>query len=51
MCFLQVSGGGRVNEEMMASVQFTNPFSFNLESVHLRMEGPGVMELKSRYYR
>uniref|UniRef100_A0A3B5LR85 Coagulation factor XIII, A1 polypeptide b n=1 Tax=Xiphophorus couchianus TaxID=32473 RepID=A0A3B5LR85_9TELE len=47
---VEVSGGSRVNEEMMASVQFTNPFSFNLENVHLRMEGPGVMELKSRYY-
>ncbi|XP_014842235.1 PREDICTED: coagulation factor XIII A chain isoform X2 [Poecilia mexicana] len=47
---VEVSGGGRVNEEMMATVQFTNPFSFNLENVYLRMEGPGVMELKSRYY-
>lgn len=48
---LQVSGVGRVNEEMMATVQFTNPFSFNLENVYIRMEGPGIMLPKSKYYR
>ncbi|XP_022619852.1 coagulation factor XIII A chain-like [Seriola dumerili] len=48
---VEVSGGGRVNEEMMASVQFTNPFTFSLESVYIRMEGPGIMAPKSKYYR
>lgn len=48
---LQVSGGGRVNEEMMASVEFTNPFTFSLEEVYIRMEGPGVMPPKFKYYR
>ncbi|XP_075884373.1 coagulation factor XIII A chain [Nelusetta ayraudi] len=45
-----VSGGGRVNEEMMASVEFTNPFTFSLEEVYIRMEGPGVMPPKFKYY-
>ncbi|XP_056224739.1 coagulation factor XIII A chain [Seriola aureovittata] len=48
---LEVSGVGRVNEEMMASVQFTNPFTFSLEGVYIRMEGPGIMAPKSKYYR
>lgn len=54
VCFgviLQVSGGGRVNQEMTASVEFTNPFTFSLEEVYLRMEGPGVMPPKFKYYR
>lgn len=48
---LQVSGGDQVNEEMMASVEFTNPFTFSLEDVYIRMEGPGVMPPKFKYYR
>lgn len=51
LCVLQVSGKGKVSEEMIANVEFTNPFSFNLENVYIRMEGPGMMEPKSRYYR
>ncbi|XP_038126333.1 coagulation factor XIII A chain [Cyprinodon tularosa] len=47
---VELIGSAKVNEEMMATVQFTNPFSFNLEEVYLRMEGAGVMEPKSRYY-
>lgn len=47
---LQVSGSGKVNEEMIASVQFTNPFTHNLEDVYIRMEGPGVMLPKTKYY-
>ena len=42
---------GKVNEEMMAIVEFTNPFSFALEDVYIRMEGPGIMQPKSKYYR
>ncbi|MEQ2211679.1 hypothetical protein XENOCAPTIV_011928 [Xenoophorus captivus] len=48
---VELTGSSKVNEEMIATVQFTNPFSINLERVYLRMEGPGVMEPKSRYYR
>lgn len=48
---LQVSGGNRVSEEMMATVEFTNPFSFALAEVYLRMEGAGVMLPKYKYYR
>uniref|UniRef100_I3K595 Coagulation factor XIII, A1 polypeptide b n=1 Tax=Oreochromis niloticus TaxID=8128 RepID=I3K595_ORENI len=45
---VEVSGKGKVSEEMIANVEFTNPFSFNLENVYIRMEGPGMMEPKSR---
>ncbi|XP_071774120.1 coagulation factor XIII A chain [Centroberyx gerrardi] len=47
---VKVSGVARVSEEMMATVEFTNPFSFNLEGVYIRMEGPGVMSPKFKYY-
>lgn len=47
---VEVSGRGKVNEEMMATVQFTNPFSFSLVGVFIRMEGPGVMPPKDKYY-
>lgn len=50
MC-VQVSGEGKVNEEMVATVHFTNPFSFNLEGVYIRMEGPGIMQSRFKYYR
>ncbi|XP_037614205.1 coagulation factor XIII A chain [Sebastes umbrosus] len=45
-----VSAVGKVNEEMMAKVEFTNPFTTSLQGVSIRMEGPGLMPLKSRYY-
>ncbi|XP_013856668.1 coagulation factor XIII A chain [Austrofundulus limnaeus] len=47
---LQVTGSSKVNEEMMAAVRFTNPFTHNLEEVYIRMEGPGVMLPKTKYY-
>lgn len=46
----QVSSEGKVNEEMIVSVQFTNPFTFSLEGVYIRMEGPGIMLPKYKYY-
>lgn len=45
-----VSGTSKVNEEMMATVEFRNPFSFGLEGVYIRMEGPGLMPPKYKYY-
>lgn len=51
VCVHQLSGGARVSEEMMATVEFTNPFTFGLEGVYIRMEGPGLMMPKSKYYR
>lgn len=45
-----VSKSGKVNEEMMVTVEFTNPFNFALESVYIRMEGPGIMPPKFKYY-
>ncbi|XP_046896125.1 coagulation factor XIII A chain-like [Hypomesus transpacificus] len=47
---VQVSGLARVSEEMMVLVEFTNPFSFSLEDVYVRMEGPGVMLPKKKHY-
>ncbi|XP_029944213.1 coagulation factor XIII A chain [Salarias fasciatus] len=47
---VEVSATGKVNEEMVAKVQFTNPFSFSLENVYVRMEGPGLMAPKFKYY-
>ncbi|CAN9509303.1 unnamed protein product [Ophioblennius macclurei] len=47
---VEVSGAGRVSEEMVATVRFTNPFSFSLENVYVRMEGPGLMAPKFKYY-
>ena len=35
----------------MVLVEFTNPFSFSLEDVHVRMEGPGVMPPQKKHYR
>ncbi|XP_068443825.1 coagulation factor XIII A chain [Clinocottus analis] len=45
-----VSGGGKVKEEMAATVEFTNPFSFSLEGVYIRMEGPGIMLPMTKFY-
>ncbi|XP_003975980.2 coagulation factor XIII A chain [Takifugu rubripes] len=47
---VKVSGENRVSEEMMATVEFTNPFSFALADVYIRMEGPGVMMPTYKYY-
>ncbi|XP_034533174.1 coagulation factor XIII A chain [Notolabrus celidotus] len=47
---ITLSEGGRVSEEMTVTVEFTNPFSFNLEGVYVRMEGPGLMLPKVKYY-
>ncbi|KAM3842419.1 coagulation factor XIII A chain [Diretmus argenteus] len=47
---VKVSGLAKVNEEMVAIVEFTNPFSFNLENISIRMEGAGIMLPKYKYY-
>ncbi|KAM8746729.1 coagulation factor XIII A chain [Acanthopagrus schlegelii] len=47
---VELSGGARVSEEMIATVEFTNPFTFGLEGVYVRMEGPGLMMPKTKYY-
>lgn len=47
---VKVTEVGRVSEEMTATVEFTNPFNFNLEGVYVRMEGPGLMQPKLKYY-
>lgn len=40
-----------MSEEMMVTVEFTNPFSFALAEVYIRMEGAGVLLPKFKYYR
>ncbi|XP_010750273.2 coagulation factor XIII A chain [Larimichthys crocea] len=45
-----VSGEPRVQQEMFVNVSFTNPFNFPLHNVHLAMEGPGLIDCRSRYY-
>ncbi|XP_018603652.1 coagulation factor XIII A chain [Scleropages formosus] len=47
---IKVSGTARVSEEMLVTVEFTNPFKFNLEDVSVRMEGPGLMLAKKKQY-
>lgn len=47
---VKVTGVGRVSEEMTATVDFTNPYNFNLEDVYVRMEGPGLMSPKLKFY-
>ncbi|XP_038588315.1 coagulation factor XIII A chain [Micropterus salmoides] len=47
---IMLSGVQKVNEEMTVTVEFTNPFSFSLEGVYIRMEGLGIMQTKSKYY-
>uniref|UniRef100_A0A8C8EMY4 protein-glutamine gamma-glutamyltransferase n=1 Tax=Oncorhynchus tshawytscha TaxID=74940 RepID=A0A8C8EMY4_ONCTS len=45
---VEVSGLAKVSEEMMVTVEFTNPFKFNLEDVYVRVEGPAVISLTPR---
>uniref|UniRef100_A0A667YSI2 protein-glutamine gamma-glutamyltransferase n=1 Tax=Myripristis murdjan TaxID=586833 RepID=A0A667YSI2_9TELE len=47
---VKVSGMAKLSEEMTVTVEFTNPFSFNLEDVYVRMEGPGILPPKNKYY-
>ncbi|XP_077399589.1 coagulation factor XIII A chain [Vanacampus margaritifer] len=48
---VKVTGFGKVSEDMMATVEFTNPFGSSLEDVYVRMEGAGLMPPKFKYYR
>ncbi|XP_061525822.1 coagulation factor XIII A chain [Phycodurus eques] len=48
---VKVTGPGTVSEEMIATVEFTNPLTISLEDVSIRMEGAGLMLPKSKYYR
>uniref|UniRef100_A0A3Q3LQG3 protein-glutamine gamma-glutamyltransferase n=1 Tax=Mastacembelus armatus TaxID=205130 RepID=A0A3Q3LQG3_9TELE len=48
---LTVSGTPRVMQQMYVTVSFINNFNFYLENATLTMEGPGLMNPKSRFYR
>ncbi|XP_048826964.1 coagulation factor XIII A chain [Brienomyrus brachyistius] len=47
---VKVSGSQKVSEESFVTVEFTNPFKYNLENVSLRVEGPGLMKAKNKVY-
>ncbi|XP_051241809.1 coagulation factor XIII A chain-like [Dicentrarchus labrax] len=47
---LMVSGQPQVQQEMIVTVSFTNPFNFPLQGVHLAMEGAGLVTHRTRYY-
>ncbi|XP_030194376.1 coagulation factor XIII A chain [Gadus morhua] len=47
---IKVSGLNKVNELMVATVDFTNPFSLVLEHVYVRVEGAGVLSPVFKYY-
>ncbi len=47
----QVSGQPQVQQEMFVTVSFTNPFNFPLHNVYLAMEGAGLMDQRTRFYR
>ncbi|XP_016886908.1 coagulation factor XIII A chain [Cynoglossus semilaevis] len=48
---ITVYGVPQVNQNMFATVTFTNPFQFDLEDVTIAMEGAGVMESKTHSYK
>ncbi|KAA0722821.1 Coagulation factor XIII A chain [Triplophysa tibetana] len=47
---VKVTGSPRVSEEMYVTLEFTNPFQFNLENVDVRMEGSGILPFKHKHY-
>ncbi|MGH0126350.1 UNVERIFIED_CONTAM: hypothetical protein FKN15_027413 [Acipenser sinensis] len=48
---IKTEGVPKLNEEMSATVEFTNPLKNNLEDVSIRLEGPGLMKTKLNYIR
>ena len=50
LAVLQVEGLSTVNQLQLATVDFTNPFSFVLEHVYVRVEGPGILSPVYKYY-
>ncbi|XP_073344680.1 coagulation factor XIII A chain-like [Pagrus major] len=47
---MQVSGTPQVQQEMVVTVSFTNPYSSPLHDVFISMEGPGLMNYRTRYF-
>ncbi|KAK6491887.1 coagulation factor XIII A chain-like [Huso huso] len=47
---IKMEGVPKLNEEMSATVEFTNPLKKNLEDVSIRLEGPGLMKTKLKMY-
>ncbi|XP_016396142.1 coagulation factor XIII A chain-like [Sinocyclocheilus rhinocerous] len=45
-----MTGSPMVGKELMVSVEFLNPYNFILQKVHLRIDGPGLIPTKLKYY-
>uniref|UniRef100_A0A673LLI6 Coagulation factor XIII A chain-like n=1 Tax=Sinocyclocheilus rhinocerous TaxID=307959 RepID=A0A673LLI6_9TELE len=50
LIYLQMTGSPMVGKELMVSVEFLNPYNFILQKVHLRIDGPGLIPTKLKYY-
>ncbi|XP_039546432.1 coagulation factor XIII A chain-like [Pimephales promelas] len=47
---ITMSGTPRVGRDLTISVDFQNPFNFILRNVQLRLDGPGLIPTKIKYY-
>uniref|UniRef100_A0A673LN04 Coagulation factor XIII A chain-like n=1 Tax=Sinocyclocheilus rhinocerous TaxID=307959 RepID=A0A673LN04_9TELE len=47
---VNMTGSPMVGKELMVSVEFLNPYNFILQKVHLRIDGPGLIPTKLKYY-
>uniref|UniRef100_A0A8C1ACT4 protein-glutamine gamma-glutamyltransferase n=2 Tax=Cyprinus carpio TaxID=7962 RepID=A0A8C1ACT4_CYPCA len=45
-----MTGSPRLGKEVMISVDFQNPYNFNLQNVQLRIDGPGLIPTKLKHY-
>uniref|UniRef100_A0A671M4K7 protein-glutamine gamma-glutamyltransferase n=1 Tax=Sinocyclocheilus anshuiensis TaxID=1608454 RepID=A0A671M4K7_9TELE len=47
---VNMTGSPMVGKELMVSVEFLNPYNFILQKVNLRIDGPGLILTKLKYY-
>ncbi|XP_056869457.1 coagulation factor XIII A chain-like [Takifugu flavidus] len=48
---LRLSGDAVIHRDMFVTLSFTNPYPFALHNIFLFMEGSGVIDIKSSFYR
>ncbi|XP_051542739.1 coagulation factor XIII A chain-like [Myxocyprinus asiaticus] len=48
---IQVTGTPRVGKDFMVSVEFMNPYNFTLKDVELRLDGPDLIQTKTKKYK
>ncbi|XP_051970450.1 coagulation factor XIII A chain-like [Xyrauchen texanus] len=48
---IKVTGTPRVGKDFMVSVEFMNPYNFILKDVVLRLDGPGLIQTKTKKYK